>query len=345
MKLLVHTRFHPNIGGVETVARLLAYQWHEAGVQLTIATDVRRAPDDSDSQFPFPVVRRPSPLRLLRLVAECDVYLQNNLSLKTLWPAFLFRKRFVACHHAFYWTKRVGHRAWRERLKRFISRYSANIAVSAAIAESLPPGCATIPNPYDDQIFHAQASIVRDRELVFVGRLVSEKGILLLLQAIERLRCENLFPRLTIVGSGPERAATLARVEELQLKKQVEFAGSLSPQGVAKVLRRHQILILPTMTVESFGVAALEAIACGCVAIGSDAGGLPEAIGPCGVTFQPRDVAGLTRELANLLTKPEKLDAFRAAAPEHLAKHQPKNIATRYLGIMEERIRRGGLMP
>ena len=87
---------------------------------------------------------------------------------------------------------------------------------------------------------------------------------------------------------------------------------------------------------EPFGIVALEAIGCGCVVVGSAGGGLPEAIGPCGVTFPNHDAAALARRLAELLESGEKIAALRAAAPAHLDRHRRSVVAARYLQVFAQ---------
>ena len=64
-----------------------------------------------------------------------------------------------------------------------------------------------IVNPYREDIFFRDPSVPRDRDLVLVGRLVSDKGVDLLIEAIHRPRERRLYPNLTIVGGGPELRA------------------------------------------------------------------------------------------------------------------------------------------
>ena len=67
--------------------------------------------------------------------------------------------------------------------------------------------------------------MLRDRDLILVGRLVSDKGVDLLIEAIHRLRERRLYPNLTIVGGGPELEPLQLSVKNLELTGQVEFAG------------------------------------------------------------------------------------------------------------------------
>jgi glycosyltransferase involved in cell wall biosynthesis len=140
--------------------------------------------------------------------------------------------------------------------------------------------------------------------------------------------------RLTIVGDGPERAALEKQRDDLQLQSRVEFVGQQRGQELAKLLRQHQILVVPSIWDEPFGIVALEGIACGCVVVGSAGGGLTEAIGPCGLTFPNGDAFALARAVAGLLSEPGKRSRLREQASSHLARFTPGHVAAIYLNTM-----------
>jgi glycogen(starch) synthase len=98
--------------------------------------------------------------------------------------------------------------------------------------------------------------------------------------------------------------------------------------------------LVPSVWHEPFGIVALEGIACGCAVVGTAGGGLPDAIGPCGVTVPNGDAAALAEAIAALLDDPDRIAAYRAAAPAHLARHRPRRVAEEYLRVMEQVVRR-----
>jgi glycogen(starch) synthase len=334
MRILLHTRFYPNLGGIETVALLLAHEWYRTGVDVTVVSDVHAAPENNRN-FPFPVYYRPTPLRWLRLMHWTDVFVHMNISLKALWPWLIVRRPFVSVNHAHYYSDRMGYRNWRECLKLRVMSWATNIAVSEAVAKKLPEQCFIIPNPFDASLFRIDNDVRRSTDLVFVGRLVSDKGCDLLIRALSQLAKRGLRPRLTIIGDGPERLTLEQLITSLNLRDQIAFAGVQPPKNVAKLLCEHNIMVVPSLWEEPFGVVALEGAACGCVVHGSDGGGLPEAIGPCGITFRRGDVADLTSKLSQLLQHPEVWDRYRTAASSHLELHHPARVARRYLEVFE----------
>lgn len=244
-------------------------------------------------------------------------------------------KPLIIAHHTWY-RRADGSLGWQDRLKLLVTRRATNIAISRAIAEKLSGPSTIIPNAYRDDLFCEFAGANRTKELVFLGRLVSDKGVDVLLQALANLKVKGLKPQLTIIGTGPEEASLRQLNQTLELNEQVKFVGLKVGQELVKLLNQHQIMVIPSRWQEPFGIVALEGIACGCVVVGSDAGGLKDAIGPCGITFSNGAVEALTQVLYRLLTKPQHLDSYRAKAASHLARHNKTQIAKQYLHVMEQ---------
>lgn len=306
------------------MSNLLAREFVGLGHEVRVVTQTPGA-----GTFPFVVVRRPTMFELVRQVRWCDVFLQNNISLRTVWPLLFVRRPLFVTHQTWI-TNPDGSTGWHHRLKRYVLRHATSFAISSAIAESLGAPSILVGNPYDNRVFnHAAAS--RLHELIFVGRLVSDKGADLLLDALKLIVPK---PRLTIVGDGPERAALEKKAADLGLQDQVEFVGSRRGDQLADLLRQHEILVVPSLWQEPFGIVALEGIACGCVVVGSAGGGLGEAIGPCGVTVPNGEPRALAEAITRLLSDAAERDRLRQNAPAHLARFTPRHIAGLYLETM-----------
>jgi glycosyltransferase involved in cell wall biosynthesis len=247
----------------------------------------------------------------------------------------IFRKPTLVVHQTWLQNTRGGV-GWNNRIKHGLLRCVTNVAISKAVADGISGHSFVIGNPYDDRIFRSVRDLARDKNLVFVGRLVSDKGVDLLLQALKLLQNDNLFPDLTIVGSGPESENLQRLAAELGLDRQLTFAGQQSGTALAEILNRNRILVVPSRWAEPFGVVALEGIACGCVVVGSEKGGLGEAIGPCGLTFENGDVRALADQLKRLLNDLNLQTNLRHQAAEHLAKFQAETVAAAYLRLMRK---------
>jgi glycogen(starch) synthase len=323
--------FLPGIGGLELFVATIAEHLQREGHEITVVTTTPGAEPD---HLPFRVVRRPSARELLRWARWCDVFFQANVSLRGLWPLLFVRRPWAVSHHSWY-CRTNGRIAWQDRLKRFLLRYAAaSIAVSQAVADDLETPSVVIHNPYRDQLFRRLPEIERTGELVFVGRLVSDKGADLLLGALALLGQEGLAPRLTIVGEGPEAERLRDQARALGLADRVDLRGALVGEELVRVLNSHRVLVVPSRYNEPFGIVALEGIACGCVVVGSAGGGLAEAIGPCGRTFHNGEAADLARALADVLRHPERDGEYLRHAREHLALHSPQRVAAAYSRVL-----------
>ena len=323
--------FDPSVGGIEAVGEMLSGEFAALGHEVRVVTQTDEA---GKKMFPFEVIRRPHLCRLFQLLIWCDVYLQNNISLNTIWPALMLQKPCVVTLQT--WTVQPdGAVGWRERLKQFAMSFTSRVAISIAVAKRVQGESTIIGNPYCNDVFNVSNTGPRCEECVFVGRLVSDKGVDLLLKALVALRERELYPRLTIIGEGPEEPRLRGRVDELALSAQVRFGGVKCGVELAQVMNAHEILVVPSMWAEPFGIVALEGIACGCVVVGSEEGGLKDTIGPCGLTFQNGDAAALARVIERVILCPVLKQSFRAGAASHLKRFSVRRVAESYLRLFE----------
>lgn len=334
MKILISSHaFAPSIGGIETVSALLAHEFVGAGHEVALITQTG---EETGEQFAYRVVRQPSLGELRQLLNWCDIFWQNNLSLRTLWPALLVRRPVVITHQGSYCRQPSGFDLV-QRLKHAVVARTTSVAISAAVADCFEGNSQVIPNPFDARLFAAgPPTIERPHDLAFLGRLVTEKGVDVLLHAFQKLPDSV---GLTIIGAGPEREATEALARQLALRDRVHFAGPKRGAELVALLQQHKILVVPSRYDEPFGVVALEGVACGCVVVGSSGGGLPEAIGPCGLTFPNGDASALAARIEQLLREPREQTRLLEFAPKHLARFHPQVVAQSYLALFESKLR------
>ena len=321
--------FAPQVGGIETVSLMLATEFVRAGHEVRVLTATT---SDAAEDFPFAVLRRPSAGELAACVQWSDVFFQNNISLPALWPLLFWRTPWVVAHHT--WIRSVtGRIDLAAKLKlAAIRRASASISVSQAMADQFDTPQEIIGNAYEAALFKKNGDVKRERDLIFVGRLVSDKGVEDLLDALGLLRQKNLFPSLTIVGSGPEEAFLRKKTGALGLSEAVKFVGTLRGEELVKTLHQHRTLVVPSRWEEPYGLVALEGLACGCRVIGSEKGGLREAMGPGGISFPNGDVSALAAVLERVLRSSPTWD--EAAIATHLAARTPRAVAEAYLEVL-----------
>ncbi|GIV10629.1 MAG: glycosyl transferase [Fimbriimonadales bacterium] len=112
--------------------------------------------------------------------------------------------------------------------------------------------------------------------LFFVGRMVREKGVQVLLQALPMVRAEIPDAKLVVVGGG-YRAHLESFVRFCCLERAVQFTGFIPDADLLKLYRVIDVAVYPSLY-EPFGIVALEAMASGAPVVVSDAGGLKEVV-------------------------------------------------------------------
>lgn len=330
MRLLVTSyHFHPSLGGLETAGEALAKAFAAAGHEVVLATETPEDPEHP-TRMPFEVLRRPDTWELRRRLAACDLLWQNGLSLRQARALPLRPRPWVVTHQS--WIGPPGARKTPlVRAKEASLRFARSVAISGEIARGLPGPSVVIPNPYRERLFARTNTGPRRWAVGFLGRLVSDKGADLLLQALAGLPDALADRRGVLIGDGPERAALERQAETLGLSGRVDFLGARREAEVAELLNQVEVLVVPSRWAEPFGIVALEGLACGCALVVSRRGGLPEAAGPGQAVFENDDAEGLRDRLAALLAEPGRRAEAVAAGQAHVAGFTAGRIAERYL--------------
>ncbi len=157
---------------------------------------------------------------------------------------------------------------------------------------------------------------------LFVGWFLPRKGIDFLLCALHLLREKRAFGgrplRLLIVGSGPGKDRVQAIVDRLCLGDSCIFVGSRPYNAMPAIYRAADIFVFPSVPTsqwqEQFGMAMLEAMACGLPIVASSSGAIPEIAGDSAVLCQPADVLSLYDILNRLVPDMEWRDRLGRSA-------------------------------
>lgn len=154
----------------------------------------------------------------------------------------------------------------------------------------------------------------------FVSRITAGKGWDVLLRAVKCLQDNGNIPpfRVIVVGYGDQRQAMAGLAKELDLEERVRVVDAVSQEELPALYRQFHVLVLPTMRkMESLGLVALEAMACGIPVVGSRTGALPGYIqhGKSGFLFEPGNHAQLAEQLGQFmrLSHGRRRDMSRAA--------------------------------
>ncbi|TCB97113.1 glycosyltransferase family 1 protein [Micromonospora zingiberis] len=168
-----------------------------------------------------------------------------------------------------------------------------------------------VPNGVDDRAWRARpravasarARFAGDGPLIgYAGRLVYEKGVQHLVDAVPQLRERHPGLRVLIAGDGPYRGELEERIQQLGLGGTVRFAGFLDNTQLPAVLGATDATVVPSLY-EPFGMVALEAAAAGAPLAVARTGGLAEIVEPgvTGVTFPHSDPPALASAVGQLI--------------------------------------------
>jgi L-malate glycosyltransferase len=175
------------------------------------------------------------------------------------------------------------------------------------------------------------------RRIMHVSNFREVKRVKDVVRVFARIR-RAMPATLVMVGDGPERPDAESEAQELGVAADVKFLGRLD--SVASLLQGCELFLLPSTT-ESFGLAALEAMACGAVVVATRVGGLPEVIddGASGILEPVGSVEAMGRRSVDLLREPNALAAMRAAAIARAQEFSADRIVPMYEALYAEAIR------
>jgi L-malate glycosyltransferase len=230
-----------------------------------------------------------------------------------------------------------------------IERSDAVTAVSSYLREETYRafGCQRcdihlIPNFIRQSEYHASESCeyrealapADHRVIVHVSNFRKLKRVPDLVRMFAEIR-KQVAATLVLVGDGPDRPEAEDEVERLGLQDDVRFLGKLS--AVSDVLQAADLFLLPS-TSESFGLSALEAMACGVPVVASKVGGLPEVVenGVTGVLCPPDDLTGMVQAATELLQDRDRWRRFREAGIERAGEYTADKIVPRYEQVYRE---------
>ncbi|MEO9894561.1 glycosyltransferase family 4 protein [Aurantibacter sp.] len=332
--LLLSHYFHPSIGGIELISNILAEALTDSGHEVRVMT---WSLDPEKTKFRFEVVRNPSFLTLIKEHVWADMVFENNICIRLGWPRLLFRKPVVIGLQTWLGSQtNEANYQWKIKRK-WLGSARKVVACSKMIKDDCWPDAQIIRNPYQEDVFKIMPQIDKNLDFVFLGRLVSDKGADLAIQAFKKVAYDfkerDIF--LTIVGDGLEMNNLKKMVTDYDLNHLVTFKGSLQGSELAECLNQHKSLLVPSRWKEPFGIVALEGMACGCIPIVSDGGGLPFAIGNGGLTFSRNNVDDLANKMSMLLTNIPLTAKLKQEMPAQIKIHSSKEISAQYISLFE----------
>ncbi len=218
------------------------------------------------------------------------------------------------------------------------------------IFELPPDKVDIIPNGIDADSFKKDISIdlyrkkyaPGDSKLVFfVGRLVYEKGVQTVIQAMPIILEKIPNVNFVVGGSGPHMNQLISLVRELGLEERVKFTGHLDTDDLFAFYKIADLTVVPSLY-EPFGMVVLESMAMGTPTIVADTGGLSEIVvhEETGLMFEPGNPKSLAEAILRILTDEELATKLSRDAIEYLGnKYNWNRIASRTLEVYRRAIR------
>lgn|SRR5487761_503723 len=343
-------------------------------MECTVVTETP-AGAASDSDLPFRVVRNPSLVKLARLLWRSDLVHVAGPAVRPLVLSFILRKQVVVEHHGFQalcpngllfheptrtacpghflaghhrecWKCNAEAGYWRSvRLwaLTFLRRWSCRL-VAANIA----------PTRWSERLLRLPRTFIishgvserpalpfpggKSPQFAFIGRLVSTKGVELLLHAARELSNKGLEFRLLIIGDGTERKSLERLSGELGLAQKIDFVGEKTTEEDMQPLISDAIaVVIPSLAGEVFGLVAAENMMRGRALITPDNGPLAEVAGEAGLKFTAGEASSLAACMEKLMRSPEIARELGRRARHHsLNSFRAEGMLNGHLALYQE---------
>jgi glycogen(starch) synthase len=326
-------------------------------IAVTLVTETA-ARGMSDVAFPFRVVRRPGFRQLVQLIREADLLHMAGPSLIPSAIALMMRKPAVIEHHGFQAVCPNGQLFYEPTQTpcpgHFMARrYNMCIHCNSKPGKltSLKMWLLTFPRRWLSQnvsanivptawlgsllqlnrmktIVHGTPTLVSLPEswvtstipvFVFLGRLVSTKGVRVLIEAAHILKAKHHEFQVRVIGDGPQRQELEKLARDLGVENHVQFLGYVSDEQWAASLRDVTAVVMPSLGGEVFGLVAAENMRRGRLVIASNLGALSEVLGDSGMTFATGDAGDLVTCMERVIANPGLADEIGRRASQRMA--------------------------
>jgi glycosyltransferase involved in cell wall biosynthesis len=222
---------------------------------------------------------------------------------------------------------------------------SEAFGVGAPKLHMIPNGVNTgkFDAPMDTSLVRKLYSRHEEKIVLFVGRLVHEKGVHVLLGAAPKILNEMAKVNFVIVGEGGMHEYLRKEAWDFGVSDHVFFTGFVDCRALIKLYRASDVAVFPSLY-EPFGITALEAMAAGTPVVVADTGGLGEIVEheKTGIKVYADNSDSLAWGILQVLQNPRQASELRTNAHEKVVKDYDWNkIAQQTLGVYSEALRAG----
>jgi len=195
--------------------------------------------------------------------------------------------------------------------------------------------------PGDRAVARAALGVGEGRVALAVRRLVPRMGLEVLLEAWRSLE-PGSEDRLALVGDGPSAPGLRRLARSLEVESTVRFCGRVDDDELVAWYRAADVAVVPSLALEGYGLVVLESLACGTPVVGTDVGGLAEALEAVGQgpAVRAGDPRALAEAMRRVLEAPQDF-AARALRRSVAEDHSWDQVAARHEAIYARAVDRG----
>lgn len=234
-----------------------------------------------------------------------------------------------------------------QELKAACAPADAVVAVSSKLAQKLRTCGTQVPITSILNGFRLgylpEAAEKKPASMVQVSNLLGQKRIDVSLRAFAMLKAKNPAMTMTIIGQGPERENLETLCKELSVSDSVRFLGKLPNNQVLQELAQTQFFVMPSVR-EGFGIVYLEAMASGCITIGTEGEGIADLIvsGENGFLVPPDNPASIATIIENCLNDTETAQKIAQNGKQAALALTWERTAQQYLTLFQQIIHSKG---
>lgn len=280
--------------------------------------------------------------RAVKLCGKPDVlyshYIQN-----TEKATFIKRKHNIPLVAIEHWSKMGYHPIPEEIIRTAKNVYPKTnqlLTVSSALQKNIQNQVGTesivVPNMVSRNYFYKPKSNTSNTiKIVTTGRLIPEKHFDMLIEALANI---NHPFELNIIGNGPYREQLQECINKNKMQQCIRLLGFKTQDEIVSILQDSDLFVLPSQS-ETFGVAYVEALACGLPIIATDCGGPRDIVRPQnGLIIPVNDLAALENSINYVIENISKYDG-KAIAKDCQLRFSPEVIAKQLTSIFEDVIK------
>jgi glycosyltransferase involved in cell wall biosynthesis len=203
-------------------------------------------------------------------------------------------------------------------------------------------GILNIRNIYHGIKLLKCSKLNKGNNLLYMGRLSEEKGIKYLLKAMIDITKKIPTVHLNVVGTGPEKENLEELIKKLKLEKHVSLIGQVPNKDIEIYYKISNILIVPSICAEAFGLVGIEAMSVGRPVIGSRVGGIPEWLddGKTGLLVDPGNSEQIAEKVIQLFSNIKLMEKMgengRKKAEQFDIKKHIKEIEIVYQEVIDK---------